>query len=600
MNIFVTYKAHNIMTKTKQIIILEIIIIVFLALLSSPLKAQTDISDNSNNKVSKKNWAITVNGGATLMWSDYTEEYPNPFEKYFTDQQGWAGGFILKRELGKIVSVNFQYLGGFFQGNKTFTTDSTSNTSSFNSNFHNVNLNLELDILNIFKKKEKRYFAPYIKAGIGYIYSNSTVNNTPDLKNSTIEIPWGFGIRSDLSPRWSLRFENTIHSALGDAVDGHNPENSEANDIYIYTSVGVSYHFGRRIREPKLNEEDIIETKDSVIAKTQPVFNLNIASNLPSSMKTSDTVDVVIRINKGNLKGEAKLQQTFTNGFSIISKEVSGAKYSYENNILTYKWAELPSDQYVSISYTLITNNIEKKTQNISGMMFYMQNDTNQIRQFSKQIEITSIPEEVVASNTPSEENTIEENTIEENTNTKPKGRVIYRVQVYTVIGGTTSTKLLQKRLRLPHTVTQDYDGKYAKYTSGEFATYEEAAAYKKQLRNSSVPGAFVVGFYEGQRTKTIGEAIAIEKGQEPLNNTVAKGLVYRIQIMAASKNLSSSEVREITGATQPFIKVSHNNLYKYEIGNYKSYSEAKIALKKVRVNVKDAFLVKYIDGVRK
>jgi hypothetical protein len=178
--------------------------------------------------------------------------------------------------------------------------------------------------------------------------------------------------------------------------------------------------------------------------------------------------------------------------------------------------------------------------------------------------------------------------------------KLVYRVQVYAVYGGTTSGKLLQKRLNLDHEVTQTYQGNYSKYTSGEFATYEEATAYKNKLRNSTVPGAFVVGFYEGERINNIQDAISIEKNGVPSTSPIlSKGLTYRIQIAASNKNLSVDDIGNQTGVTETISKTTHQGLFKYEVGNYTNYEEAKKAMLQLRDKVSDAFIVKYKDGTR-
>ncbi len=575
------------------------------------INAQTDISDNDQNKQISK-YSITASGGATLMWGDLAQEYDNPLGKYFTNQQGWAGGLMLSRKLGNSFSINLQYIGGYFQGHKDTWSNGNTANAGFYSKFHNANLNLELDILNLLNNKETRMIAPYIKAGFGYGITDSkrTIYSTGEevasYKTSFTEIPWGWGLRFDLSRKWSIRFEHTFHMAMNDLADGYDSEWSDVNDIYSYTSLGATYRFPSKVRKPKMPKEEEIEPIEEIalVEDIKPIFNLNIATSIPSTMHPYDSSDVVIRINKGDIKGSAKLQQTLPKGFSAIKKENSGAEFKFTNQILSYEWTELPDDKSVEISYILVTNNAEIKENNISGIMFYDQNDSSQIRQFNKRILIKPTPvEAIIAVVDPVEEIIPIEKPKEVITTPpadKPLGKLVYKVQVYAVYGGTTSKGLLQKRLKLKHKVEQDYQGKYSKYTSGEFATYAEAAAYKSELRNSTVPGAFVVGYYDEKRTNNIQDAIAIEKGAEPLASPIsAKGKIYRIQIMASAKDLTISEVQNITGTTLSFVKVKHNGLYKYEVGNYKSYSEVKKAIQDVRDQVSDAFIVTYVDGIR-
>ena len=581
--------------------------------------SQTDVSDNlERDTITKVNkWNITANFGQTISWMDLNDEPSNPFGNYFSGHAGWNYGLILSRKLGKTFTANIQYIGGNLRGYKTKWSNGDSADVSFKSNIHDISFNFEVDLMNlVFEKKDRRWFTAYLKGGVGYIFYNPTVYRTsdgverPTEKGSSLIIPWGWGARSDISKHWSIRFENTFHHAMVDNLEGHNnPEFSSINDIYNYTSLGVTYHIFQKPKQPRKHKiEEIIPIEDTAIASIDTIkFELNIASNIPSSLHPFDTTNVVIRINKGDLEGAAKLQQTIPDGFIVKELLSADAKYEFSNGIMTYSWDDLPMDENISITYKLITNNASLGSHTIPGILFYTQDDEDQIRQFKKTIEIK--PEQVIAQTSADKE--VEEAAIVDNNtkktvvvapiDTDKSKKLVYKVQVYTVYKGNTSSKMLKKRLKLDYDVTHYYEGNYTKYTSGEFATYEEAAAYKRKLRGSTVTGAFVIGFYEGERIKNIQDAISIEKGGTA--NTSQKhnesGINYRIQILASKKDLSIEEVKTITGISRSFNKVIHNGLYKYEIGPFKTYSESKKEAINVRKIVSGAFIVKYKDGVR-
>ncbi len=608
------------LTPLKSTVIISIMLIIF-NLVPTFGNAQTDVSDDNepSNKEKINKWNITINGGATLLWGDLSDEPDNPFSKYFTDQQGWGYGLIISRRIGNTFTANLQYIGGNLQGFRSTWSNGDSANLSFNSAINEVNLNIEVDLLNLFfASKEQRLFSAYLKGGIGYLFYKPVVTHTSDGSpvfsgsGSSLVIPWGWGIKSDISKHLTIRFENTFHHTMKDDVDGHGTIYSHANDIYNYTSLGVTYRIYQKPKQPKMPKEEEIIPRDTAIAvveEEETPFELSVAANFPSEMHPYDTSDVTLRISKGDISGSAKLQQTIPDGFTVEQLLSDGAKFDFKNQIMTYSWEKLPQKETIDITYRLISKNANMGTNTIPGILFYSQNDIDQIRQFKKNIEI--IAEPVIAHNNTAE-NANQENvsTNESNSNKSVVGTgkksteaksLVYRVQVYAVYGGTTSSKLLEKRLNLDYPVQQDYQGNYAKYTSGEFATYEEAAAYKKKLRGSTVPGAFVVGFYEGKRTKNIQEAITIENGGKASDSkaNIPMGIVYRVQILASTRNLSIAQVKEQTGCTESFEQVTHNGLYKYEVGTYKSYSEAKNALQKIRNEVNDAFIVKYKDGKR-
>ncbi len=595
------------------------ILAVIIGIFPYTLLAQTDISDNGApaNIVKVNKWNVTLNGGATLLWGDLSDEPANPFSKYFSEQQGWGYGLILSRRLGKTFTANLQYIGGNLQGYRSLWSNGDVADLRFNSKINDINLNVEVDLMNlIFESKEHRWFSAYIKGGLGYLFYKPVVSRSNGTivysgSGSCLDIPWGWGVKSDITKNISIRFENTFHHATKDDVDGHGTIYSHANDIYNYTSLGITYRIYQNPKQPKIPKEENITHIDTAVAVVEPEekpFELSIAANYPSSMHPYDTSDVTLRITKGDIDGAAKLQQTIPEGFEVTELLSAGANFEFKNQIMTYSWDELPEKENLNITYRLVSKNASMGEHSIPGILFYKQNNIDQIRQFKKSINIIAVP--VVAVNNNTDNTNVPTNNNDNSTTTVPPieksnstddKSLVYRVQVYAVYGGTTSSKLLEKRLNLDYPVQQDYQGNYAKYTSGEFATYEEAAAYKKKLRGSTVPGAFVVGFYEGKRTKDIQEAITIEKGGKISNSKVSipMGIIYRVQIMASSRDLSISQVREQTGCSESFEKVIHNGLYKYEVGAFKSYSEAKTALQRIRSEVSDAFIVKYKDGKR-
>ena len=592
--------------------------ICFLLLGTLVANAQSEDTSSESKQAKINNWSITLNAGAPLFWGDLSDNVSNPFSKYFSKEQGLGYGLILTRNINNVFSVNLEYFGGNLSGIRNTWSNGAVADLSFNAPFNDINLNVEVDLLNlIFEKKERRWFSTYLKGGVGYVFYQPTVTHISDGSavfsgsGSTLEIPLGFGFRSDISKHLSLRLENTFHFIFVDDIDGYSSQFSKAHDIYTYTSLGITYRIYQEPKQPKTPKIQPIEPADTLLANQEPIeiepaFELSIAANIPSSLRPYDTSDVTLRISKGNIEGAAKIQQTIPQGFEVKELLSGGGKFDFTNQIMSISWAELPEKEVIDITYRLTSNNASISEHSIPGIMFYRQDEVDQIRQFKKSIEIK--PEAIIAevNNNNDNNNNITESPIVSGTPAKTdslnKGDLVYRVQVYAVYGGTTSANLLQKRLNLDYNVEQTYDGNYAKYTSGEFATYDEAAAYKKKLRSSTVPGAFVVGYYEGARINNIQKAISIEKGEQPSqlsSSNIPMGLIYRIQIAASSKNISVSELKNSKGVTDDVVQISHNGLYKYEIGNYTNYEEAKVKLAKIRTTVYDAFIVKYKDGKR-
>jgi uncharacterized protein YegP (UPF0339 family) len=560
-----------------------------------------DHSTPSSNEFNR--WNVTLNGGPTLIWADLSDEMASPFAKLFSPQMGYGYGLIITRKLNPSFSVNLDYLGGFMQGTKTAWSDNSSADRNFKTSFNEFSLNVEVDAMNLlFENKDQRWFAPYAKFGFGYnfynpsIYQTSTSTLISSASYNHYFIPWGGGIRTDLNKHWSLRLESTFQHTLTDDVDGYASTFSDVDDIYNFTSIGVTYHIYSTPKTKKLKEEPPVVVDTAVAVVEKDSFELSIAASFPSRLYINDSTLIKVRINKGELQGKGTFQINIPESFIVKNYESGEATFKFNNQLLTYYWSEMGSEEFLTVAFYLISNNSIAKLYDFSGLMLYNQNDIEQIRQFKKTLEMVQSVQIVKTDST-----TLTANKVGPPLNqTDSLGKVIYRVQVYAVYGGTTSPKMLQNRLNLDYEVQQEYQGNYAKYTSGEFSSYAEAVAYKQKLRNSTVPGAFVVGYYEGERKNNIQEVIAIEKGATPSStSSKSKATEYRIQLAASNLPMNINDFKKTKHLDLSIEMIEHNGLYKLETGHYKSKEEAKSVLNSIRSKIADAFIVNYLNGER-
>jgi len=104
------------------------------------------------------------------------------------------------------------------------------------------------------------HLTPYLFAGIGAVYSDAR----PDCYRQDcldgldpfamempqrwfVAIPYGLGVRYDMSPRWTLGFEIGQRPVFNDRLDGVSVSaNPERNDWYIIGGLTVSYMVGQK------------------------------------------------------------------------------------------------------------------------------------------------------------------------------------------------------------------------------------------------------------------------------------------------------------------------------------------------------------------
>lgn len=90
---------------------------------------------------------------------------------------------------------------------------------------------------------------------------------------------------------------------------------------------------------------------------------------------------------------------------------------------------------------------------------------------------------------------------------------------------------------------------------------------------------------------------ISAEKTTVPVTNNFAKGFVYRVQIAACRIPLGSESLENIYEGNLTILELHEDNWYKYAIGEFSSYNEARHL--KEQVNIPGAFIISYLNGKR-
>lgn len=82
--------------------------------------------------------------------------------------------------------------------------------------------------------------------------------------------------------------------------------------------------------------------------------DLSVTQKVKSTIKQGEEAVVEITINKGDLPGFAKIQQSFPAGFTAEPIETKGATFSFVDNKLKFIWMSLPEEGSFTISYKII------------------------------------------------------------------------------------------------------------------------------------------------------------------------------------------------------------------------------------------------------
>ncbi len=555
---------------------------------------QTANAQSDKNKNPNKAWSISGSLGPSFLYGDMSDD-ANPFAKLVSDEFSMSYAVSGRKGLSNVFGLNLQALLGNTSGYRDYwSTGAPTGGFHFKNFYMEYSLFLDIDILNIFNAKNRRLINPYLKGGGAFTYFNTTVwyqgNEYGGAKKSTFAIPFGGGIRLDVSPKLGIFLDQSVSYALTDEFDGYVSQFTDKNDWYTYTSLGVTYRFLSSEKkeynydeEENIPEEEIVAENgvDSAEAEALPLKDFAISSDIPKEIYQGDTIVVTVKVSKGDhlVNGKAKIQQTLPAGFEATEGESQGGQFSFKNNVVTFSWNEIPAGSNFSVNYTIITLKSSPGDFTVPGIAYYTQDSVDMVKQIKNNIHVKSVAEK------------------DQMVVVKRESKLLYRVQVQAIYGGKTSAESIKRRYGIDKDVNIDYDAGYTKYTVGGFTTYEEAKAYRDKLRNSGCPGAFVVGYYDGARIKDIKRAITIEKaGTEVMvlqaASTEADNTTYKIQIAASTTNQSTYQIQSKYGIKDKVDKMFIGGLYKYTIGNYKSYSQAKSKLQEIKRNVPDAFII--------
>jgi hypothetical protein len=84
--------------------------------------------------------------------------------------------------------------------------------------------------------------------------------------------------------------------------------------------------------------------------------DLTVTQKLQSSIVQGEEAIVEITIDKADLPGFAKVQQSFPDGFTAEPIETKGATFSFKDNKLKFIWMSLPEEKVFTISYKIVAD----------------------------------------------------------------------------------------------------------------------------------------------------------------------------------------------------------------------------------------------------
>lgn len=249
------------------------LIFVFVLLASTVLTAQ------SYNKTSnfRSYWQINANGGTSLFFGDIKQHRIVPVS---SNENEWrfGGGIQLIKQISPVFGVRGQALYGKVSGTRR------SWNRYFEANYIEFNLNSTVSMRNLISQyRPEQFWDVYLIVGIGITNYNTNVMDLATKQvvqkvgygsgkgfgGRTLQgiMTGGLGLDFKLSDKWNLNLESVNRIMNSDDMDGK--VSGFIYDVYNYTSVGISYKFGKSNKVKKSSDYNYFEPTDNEVKQTE-------------------------------------------------------------------------------------------------------------------------------------------------------------------------------------------------------------------------------------------------------------------------------------------------------------------------------------------
>ena len=199
-------------------------------------------------------WETGLNVGSSIFFGDAKQ---NPIMPVSTNNNEWriGGSVMFGRQFSYVFGLRGQALYGQIAGTKR------ASDYFFEGDYIEFNANTTIDLNNLFgKNRTDRFASAYLLVGLGVTNYNSTVyqlstslqkkqigfGNGSGIGGRTLEgiLTGGVGVNFRINKNFIINLESANRLMNSDNMDGW--INGFKYDIYNYTSVGLTYRFGRR------------------------------------------------------------------------------------------------------------------------------------------------------------------------------------------------------------------------------------------------------------------------------------------------------------------------------------------------------------------
>lgn len=354
----------------------------------------------------------------------------------------------------------------------------------------------------------------------------------------------------------------------------------ESRFSYIYDSERKNYDL--------LDKELVVGEGAPIASNPEPSDDANSVNNADASVSMIRTLSpsginhwkVNISIDKSNLEGFGRIEETIPEGYTAINLESSSAVFVLENESVKYIWYDIPQNDNVKVSYKLLPVIAMESTQpEITGTFTYLKGDDEIVLPIGKGSE--GLEAELLVENRDTTDASVSDTPGKDGGKPKLDGADIE-----------TTMAVAENEIESDDPAPSDED------INSESSQDETELASSEPVKTSS-------DVENTTASKSDDDMIASKSN---VNNNIVNvpnpetGITYRVQIAAGHNNLRKTEFEKLYGFTEGYNLESIDGWLKYTTGSHKYYKEARNDRERITSRYekfKGPFVTAYNEGQR-
>ena len=331
--------------------------------------------------------------------------------------------------------------------------------------------------------------------------------------------------------------------------------------------------------------EEVEETANEMIKSDGAVESIaysdeDIVIKRKVMEKEASKYEVILTIEKGSFNSFGKIEEFIPENYTASSIENSDGMFTFKENVMKVLWMTLPSDETLTVKYSMESTSNQSDMAEISGMFSYLDDDE------SKQVELGST--EFKNTFAPAEAATEEEEIAE----------------------------VIEEEVAEPEPIMEQEVVEETENETTDLKTAAETLAENEEIDADQEVGLpdFVVN-NDGENAETLEEEETVEETVDPIEEqkedliqeitnipAPESNVNYKVQIAAGRKEVNQKYFVDRHNITEEVSIEFHQNWFKYTVGGYGVYKEARDRRNEIWAadnKINDAFVTAYNSGER-